>query len=326
MTNEINSDKNHVISHGCKHLKNTSLILALWSQKTTIWQWLTIVLEITMKRRLGLFLLVSVITTILACCMGMGRLVKERYERIEQVSSPTAGIEELSVDTSYGDIKIKGADTNDCNVSARITAQAPNTDEAKSLAEQTKITLAPEGKILFIRAQKPEIKKSSSIAVSYTIIVPKNIGLECKSSYGNIRLANTIGDVTANTSYGDIVVENISGKLRLNTSYGKVDCKQIICTYFSANSSFGDVFAVFSNACPNDINIKIATSYGDIDADVPLDFTGDVSVDTSFGKIKTDIPIVIKGELNKSHITGTVGQGGKGVLELKTSFGSVKIE
>jgi DUF4097 and DUF4098 domain-containing protein YvlB len=256
----------------------------------------------------------------------MGRWFKERYERIEQVSAPTTGIEQLSVDTNYGDIIIKGADANGCDVSAKITAQAPTTDEAKSLAEQTKITLEPQGKILFVRAQKPETKKNSSISISYTITVPKNTGLECKSSYGNIRLANTIGDVTANTSYGDVTVETVSGKLRLNTSYGKVDCKQITCADFSANSSFGDVLVAFSNACPNDLKVKIATSYGDIDADVPLDFAGDVSIDTSFGKIKTDLAIVVKGELGKSHLSGTIGQGGEGSLELKTSFGSVKIE
>ena len=258
--------------------------------------------------------------------MGMGRLVKERYERIEQVSAQLTGIEQLSVDTSYGDIKIKGADTNDCNVSAKITAQAPTTDEAKSLAEQTKITLELQGKTIFVRAQKPEMKKNSSIGISYTITVPKNIALECKSSYGNIRLANTIGDITANTSYGDITVETVSGKLRLDTSYGKVDCKQITCADLSANSSFGDIFVRFSSDSPSDLKAKISTSYGDIDADVPLDFAGDVFIDTSFGKIKTDLAIIVKGELSKSHLAGTIGHGGKGVLELKTSFGSIKIE
>ncbi len=279
-----------------------------------------------MKRHLKSILLVSVIPTILICCMGMGRLVKERYERIEQVSAQLTGIEQLSVDTSYGDIKIKGADTNDCNVSAKITAQAPTTDEAKSLAEQTKITLEPQGKTLFVRAQKPEMKSNRSIGISYTIIVPKNIGLECKSSYGNIRLANTIGNITANTSYGDITVETVSGKLQLSTSYGKVDCKQITCADLSANSSFGDVLVQFSGDSPSDLKAKIATSYGDIDADVPLDFAGDVFIDTSFGKITTDLAIVVKGELSKSHLAGTIGNGGKGVLELKTSFGSIKIE
>ena len=279
-----------------------------------------------MKRHLGSLLFVSVITTILICCMGMGRLVKERYERTEQVSAQLTGIEQLSVDTSYGDIKIKGADTNDCNVSAKITAQASTTDEAKSLAEQTKITLQVQGKTIFVRVQKPEMKKTSSIGISYTITVPKNIGLECKSSYGNIRLADTIGDIAANTSYGDITVETVSGKLRLDTSYGKVDCKQITCADLSANSSFGDIFVRFSSDSPSDLKAKISTSYGDIDADVPLDFAGDVFIDTSFGKIKTDLAIVVKGELNKSHLAGTIGHGGKGVLELKTSFGSVKIE
>ena len=279
-----------------------------------------------MKRHLRSILLVSVIAAALICCMGMGRLTKERYETIQQVSAPTTGIEQLSVDTSYGDIKIKGADTNDCNVSAKITAQAPTTEEAKSLAEQTKITLEPKGKTIFVRAQKPEMKNNRSIGISYTIVVPKNIGLECKSSYGNIKLANTIGDITANTSYGDIIVETVSGKLQLITSYGKIDCKQIISADLSANSSFGDVLVRFSESSPSDLKAKISTSYGDVYADVPLSFAGDVFIDTSFGKIKTDLAIVVKGELNKSHLAGTIGHGGKGVLELATSFGSVKIE
>ena len=279
-----------------------------------------------MKRHLGSFMLVSIIATILVYCMGMGRWPKERYEKTQEVSASMTDIEQVSVDTSFGDIKIKGADINDCNVTAKITAQAPTTDEAKSLAEQTKITLETQGKILFVRAQKPETKKNSSIGVSYTIIVPKNIGLECKSSYGNIRLSNTIGDITANTSYGDIDVENIAGKMRLNTSYGKVDCRQITCAEFAANSSFGDMKVVFSNACPNDLSAKISTSYGEVNVDVPLSFAGDVFIDTSFGKIKTDLALVVKGELSKSHLAGIIGHGGKGVLELKSSFGSVKIE
>ena len=258
--------------------------------------------------------------------MGMGRWAKERYERIEQLSAPMTDIEQVSVDTSFGDIKIRGADTNDCNVSAKIIAQAPTTDEAKSLAEQTKITLETQGKILFVRAQKPETKNNRSIGISYTIVVPKRTGMECKSSYGNIRLSNTIGDITANTSYGNIDVENIAGKMRLNTSYGKVDCRQITCDEFAANSSFGDLNIVFSNACPDNLSAKISTSYGDVDVDAPLSFAGDVFIDTSFGKIKTDLAIVVKGELSKSHLAGIIGHGGKGVLELKTSFGSVKIE
>jgi DUF4097 and DUF4098 domain-containing protein YvlB len=279
-----------------------------------------------MKRYLGSFLFVSVIAAILICCMGMGRFTKERYETIQQVSAPITGIEQLSVDTSYGDIKIKGSDTNDCNVSAKITAEATNYDEAKSLAVQTRITLEAKGKTLFVRAQKPEIKNNRSIAISYTIVVPKNIGLECKSSYGNINLANTIGDITANTSYGDITVETVTGKLQLATSYGKIDCKQITCADISANSSFGDLFVRFSEDSPSDLKAKISTSYGAVYADIPLNFAGDVFIDTSFGKIKTDLALVVKGELNRSHLAGTIGHDGKGLLELKTSFGSVKIE
>jgi hypothetical protein len=280
-----------------------------------------------MKLFLKVLVLVAVAAILIACGVYyMGRLTKEQYEKTQQLWTPAASIRKLSVETSYGEIKIKGDVTADCNVSAKITANAPTTEEAKSLAEQTKITLETKDGVLYIRAQKPEMKKGDSIGISYTVTVPKIINIECKSSYGGIKLTNIIGDVLAGTSYGDIIVETVSGKLQLNTSYGKVDCTQIVSSDFFANSSFGDVFARFSPDCPPDLRARIATSYGDIDADIALNFSGDVFVDTSFGKIKTNVAIVVKGELSKSHLAGTIGRGGKGLLELKTSFGSIKIE
>ena len=118
-----------------------------------------------MKRHLNSILLVSVIFSILLYCCGMGRITKERCEKIEQLSAPMTGIEKLFVDTSYGDIKIKGADTNDCNVSAKVTAQSPDSNQAKSLAEQTKITFEKEANTIFIRAQKPAIPKNPTTRV-----------------------------------------------------------------------------------------------------------------------------------------------------------------
>lgn len=278
-----------------------------------------------MKRHLPK-ILILVFAVIFTFSAGMGRWLKERYEKMENVWIPMTGAEQLIVDTSYGSIKITGSDTNDCNVSAKITASAPTTSQAKLLAEQTKIVIEKEENTVFVRAQKPEMNNKSSVGISYIISVPKKTVIECKTSYGNLRVSNIIGNISANTSYGDVIIESVSGKLRLNTSYGKVDCKQITCGDLTANSSFGDIFVNFSPDSPNDIRAIASTSYGDIDVDVPLSFTGDVSIDTSFGKINTDLAIIVKGELSKSHLSGVIGKNGKGLLDLKTSFGSVKIE
>lgn len=262
--------------------------------------------------------------TVCGCCINFGWWNQERYERIEQASAAMAEAEQISVDTSFGEITITGADTNDCNVTAKITGQAPTADEARSLAEQTHITLETEGKTLVVRAEKPHLRNNRSIPISYNIVVPTRTGIKCKSSYGEIKLTNIRGDVTAHTSFGDVVAENIAGRMQLNTSYGKVDCSKITCAEFEANSSFGDIEVSFSDACPSDLSAKITTSYGGIDADIPINFAGEVVIETSFGKIKTELPILIKGDLGRTRLTGTVGQG-NGKLNLKTSFGSVTI-
>ena len=70
---------------------------------------------------------------------------------------------------------------------------------------------------------------------------------------------------------------------------------------------------------------KIETSYGAVNVDIPAGFAGQITAETSFGSIRSDLPITVKGEIGKSHIRGTIGQG-TGMLDLKTSFGSIKIK
>ena len=44
-----------------------------------------------------------------------------KYERTEQFSVPMTGIEVMDVNTKYGNISFCGANTADCNVTAKIT-------------------------------------------------------------------------------------------------------------------------------------------------------------------------------------------------------------
>jgi len=281
-----------------------------------------------MKPRLVLLLLVGAVTGIIisvsGCCVSWWWQERKQYERTQQLSAAMEGLELIRVETSFGNLKISGADTTDCNVTAGITGQAPTADEAKKLAEQTQIILETEGKTLVVKAEKPHLKRNRCIAVAYDIIVPKRTGINCKTSYGDIKLANIEGDIESNTSFGDVVAENISGRVQLDTSYGDIDCKQITSSDFSAKSSFGDIETVFSDSCPPALKAIITTSYGDIDMDVPLSFAGDIAVETGFGKIRTQLPISVKGEISKSRLTGKVGEG-NGSLDLKTSFGSITI-
>jgi DUF4097 and DUF4098 domain-containing protein YvlB len=305
--------------------------------KSRLEQYIKLILkEAEMKRHIVSLLLIiyfiGIIVAVSGCCICWSWGGQERYERTESLSAPMAGLERISVDTSFGDVKINGADTADCSVVAKITGNAPTTEEAKQLAEQTQIKLETEGNTLVIRAEKPNLKHNRSIGVAYDITVPTKTSVNCRTSFGAVELANIEGDIDTHTSFGEIDIEKISGKILLDTSYGDVDCKQIVSPDFSAKTSFGKIDIEFSDACPADLKAKIETSYGDVKVDLPSAFAGRVSAETSFGKIKTDLPVLVKGAFGKDHLEGTIGQpalsgveGGTGSLDLKTSFGSVKI-
>ena len=282
-----------------------------------------------MKPRLISLLLVSCIIatviTISGCCMCWGWNGKEKYEKTESLSAPMAGIEKLSVDTSFGEVKIRGAETADCNVTARITGNAPTAEEAKHLAEQTQIKLETDGKTLVIKADKPYLGHNRSVGIAYDITVPTKTSINCKTSYGQVELKNITGNIVAHTSFGQINADNITGKIELNTSYGEVDCEKITTDDFLAKSSFGKIDIDFTDACPADMTVKVNTSFGNIKEDIPSYFAGGVIVETSFGKIKTDLPITIKGEFGKDRFSGKIGDG-SGKLDLKTSFGEVTIK
>ncbi len=185
--------------------------------------------------------------------------------------------------------------------------------------------MSAEGKVLVFKVEKPILRNNRSIGVSYDVTVPTRTGIKCETSFGKVELKNITGDVDAKTSFGKIYAENITGKVQLDTSYGEVDCKGITTGDFRAKSSFGKMDIEFSDACPADIRARIETSFGEVDVGIPPNFAGDIAVETSFGSVKTELPITVKGDFGKTRINGTIGQG-KGRMDLKTSFGSIKIK
>jgi hypothetical protein len=270
-------------------------------------------------------IIIATTFTLTGCCVCCNWQGQRHYEKAENLSAPMAGIEQLQVDTSFGEVVITGADTAECNVSAKIKGGAPTADEAKQLVEQTKITLQPQGNTLVIKIDKPFLKNNRWIGVDFNITVPVKTAINCKTSYGKIKLDNITSDISAHTSFGEIDAGNITGKIQLNTSYGKIDCSAVTTGDLAAKTSFGGAKVAFSDACPPDMKAKIETSYGQIDTKIPFGFAGQVIAETSFGSIRSDLPITVKGELGKSHIRGKIGEG-SGMLDLKTSFGSIKIK
>ena len=270
--------------------------------------------------------LLGLLFTVTGCCINIGSCgPRAKYEKTIKLQAPLEAGSTVKAQTSYGSITAQGADVSDCNVIAKICVRAPSEEEAAEIAEQIKIQLKPNGKTLTIKADKPHVKNNRSISISYQITVPEQTSIECNSLYGALKLSNLNGNINAHTSYGSIDCTNIDGQIRLNTSYGRVICGGIISDELKVNSSYGNISIGYSGKASAEIRAEVGTSYGSIDFAAPSGFTGQVELATNHGSIKTDLPITVKGKISNKRINGTIGKG-NGMLNLKTSFGSIKIK
>ena len=262
--------------------------------------------------------LVSLSVLFVAGCVP---LVK--YERVVQLSEPMAQAGVFEAETHNGSITINGATLNMCDVTATITARAGSEQEAKEIAEKTKVRLERAGGRLIARIEKPTLIGNKYVGVAYDVTISQKVNLDLITHNGSVDITNTTGKVTAITHNGRVVTQNVTGDHRLTTHNGRVECHNISGDV-RLETHNGSVDVVYSNNAPPPGRMEIVTHNGGIDFTSPPNFSANVDVSTHNGSIHTSLPITIVGEVNKKELRGTIGSG-EGKLRLETHNGSIKI-
>jgi DUF4097 and DUF4098 domain-containing protein YvlB len=295
-------------------------------------------------------------------CINIGSCVlPAKYERTVYLSAPLPAGGLFAAETRYGSITISGADVADCNLTARITARAESEQDARELAEQTKIKLEPSGDGLITRIEMPTSITRKSVSVDLEIIVPNHTDIELTTRNGTLRITNITGKVNGTTRNGKVIAEQISGNIEIQTRNGSVICKKIsddvklrtrngkvvaeqvsgnieiqtrngsvICEKVSGDVKLrtrnGSVRAFYSESAPPVCNVSIVTRNGNVHFTAPPNFSAEADVSTHDGSIQNDLPITVIGEVEgKKKLTGKIGTG-QGKLYLRTRNGSIKIK
>ncbi|NQV31047.1 MAG: DUF4097 family beta strand repeat protein [Phycisphaeraceae bacterium] len=255
---------------------------------------------------------------------------KAKAQRDEGVSAPLASGKVLTADTSFGGIKIRGADVQTCEVQAHIKVQAGTQEKADALLEEVFVVLEPKGNGLTLSVDKPHLGHNESVGVSYDIVVPHRTTLDCTTSFGTVRVAQIEGDVKAKTSFGSIHCDGVTGNLNLKTSHGKIDMRDILSPDMDAETSFGSIVLVCRESDASSGHFTLKTSHGSITAKnmkVP-----ELDGKTSFGSMSVtyapDGPEDLDVTLSSSHgsLSMTPPEAFKGRVELSTSHGSIGLD
>ena len=268
---------------------------------------------------------------------------RAKYERSEELTFPMAGIGQLEVDSQFGAINITGSDNVDCHIIAKITSQAPSAEQAQEICENAKLIVEPEGGKLRVYLNVPKLGNNRSVGAAFTITLPRAVAVDAHtsfgavsingiqgsvkavSSFGAMKFQDILGSLYGKTSFGAINCHNVTGPVELNTSHGSITCNELTTDQIKVHTSFGAINIGCTNQSSPALQAAVTTSHGSLTFDVPDNFAGSIDAGTSFGEINTAIPVTIKGAYGKDRLSGTVGSG-SGSLNLKTSFGSVKIK
>jgi len=276
-------------------------------------------------KKLSLVCLLGLLIVSASCCINVcGWVMQAKYERTVQLSAPLESDSTFAAQTHNGSITIEGAEVTDCNLTATITARAVTEEDAKKVAEETKVTLEPLGDKLTAKIEKPSYMRNCSVSVSFNVTVPNQTNLELSTHNGAVKIANITGGVQATTHNGGITATQVVGTTKLRTHNGSITCKDI-SDDTQLRTHNGSIKAYYSKAAQPACDVSIVTHNGGISLTAPPKFSAAVNVSTHNGSIKTDIPITVTGKVSRGKLTGAIGTG-EGKLHLETHNGSITIK
>jgi DUF4097 and DUF4098 domain-containing protein YvlB len=263
------------------------------------------------------------------CYVRIGGSSKERFERELELSAPLESGGKLVAKTSFGSIVVRGSDTDQCRVSAKICANAPTQAEAEEIAQKTKILLKRVNDGLSISVDKPRLSRNRNIGVSLTIQVPKSTELDCKSSFASIDIEHINADIKADTSFASITLNDVKGVLDLSTSHGSIKGRQLIPADTHAKTSFANINLDFRESETDNTMgvVHVETSHGSIK--LRRLAAERVSAKSSFGSIDITCSDActpdVDAKVNTSHggVTFKSPPEFSGSVTMSTSHGSL---
>lgn len=234
----------------------------------------------------------------------------------------------LDLDSSAGDIQVRGGDTDEIRIIAHKTAWGATRTRAESALEDMTVTATQSDNKITIRYQQdPKIViggSTRSDRVDFVITVPTNTSVTASTSTGEVSLSDVDGKADLHSDFGDINATNISEELKANTNSGKIIAQQITAGKGTVDlrSDFGDIS--LENAIGGKIEAHSNSGkiiFGNVDA------SADMVLSSDFGEIEFESGSAkeLMVHANSGNITLTQIKI-KVLIDAHSDFGDIRLE
>lgn len=192
--------------------------------------------------RIALGGLVTLTAFLSTSCIYIGNHVEmARYEKEVPLSAPLPPGLSFSAVTGDGSITIRGLDTSECKVLAKVVTHAGTQEAAEELAQQIDVRLEPAGDGLKVVIDKPPVIRNAYYGVSLDVDLPSKTSVALETSDGAVHITNVTGTIDAKTSDGGIEAEDLNGDVKLRTSDGGITCSRIDAKTLNLHTSDGSI-------------------------------------------------------------------------------------
>jgi len=193
------------------------------------------------------------------------------------------GVNNIAIKTQYASVSIQTWDKNEIQVEGIIDIfdneyndnfTWTHTKESNSIKIESEVEVPKGGFSEWRQRKDNDCCKSRQIEIELTIMIPKNMSVKMRGTYGSIEL------------------ENVQSDLDILNTYGSID-------------------VIFSQLPKGDLHLE--STYSHVDLSIPKNSKASFTLKTPYGEVLTDMPLEIKASdrPQKSSIIAHLNGGGK---------------
>ncbi len=272
-------------------------------------------------------------------------------------SYPVGSGDKISLDNSFGEMKISTWSKNEIKVDVSITVKA-NTDEyAQKLIDVISIEDGKTGSEIFFKTHLNHNKnkrdddgnkregKNTSFKINYTVYLPATANLDASNDFGPMSISDFEGAVTLTSKFGSLTAGKLSQPQKIRVEFGKATVESMnggkldirfskaqvlhLSGEISADlEQSGGVKLGADNALKKlDLKVNFSKVYLDVEKNISASY----AIKSSFGSFHNDtefsIPRQDKEEQHFDQNKRYAGKSGSGAtpIDIKNNFGTVTL-
>jgi DUF4097 and DUF4098 domain-containing protein YvlB len=230
-----------------------------------------------------------------------------------------AGLEEVSITSSFGDVQMEDLSGSDFRIAAmngRLSIQNLFASGSVSVSNQ------------FGDLELTDIRAASMTAEDQN----GKISIERGMVDGDLEVNNQFGDIAITqveaarydlkTNNGDLTIAEATGMLDLQNAFGDILITQAKEAILELETENGNIN--FSGELSENASHTIQNRFGNISLALPERSAFDVHLKTEFGQIHSELPLTTSGDLSETDWQGAMNGGGP-LLSATTNNGNISL-